>query len=455
MRTGSILSQIVALTLLVLTVAMGLSLALVLLTPPPEPGRINILEMAYALEGHRSKVISVVAADAPPEGTRSPLVEAALARKLGADPSNVRVIWKDIPGAAFRAQESIILIDGRDVLVSTTPDGFALRYGEGVELAPETFVPLFEGALRLPDGRWRLGRPDDQARDAWRLRIILAFAVAGLVLMAPAWLIARRIAAPITALGRAAGQTRLTTDAPFPAAGPPEVRAAAQAMNAMHGRLAEQAEERVRMLAAVAHDLRTPLTALRLRADTLHEPLKGRMGADLRRMGELIDHSLEFAMAGSRRPRLTQVRLDDVARGVVARVADLGAEVVLTEAAPAAAFTDPLLLERALANLIDNAVRYGVRARVSVLADRDEAVLRVDDDGPGIPEALLDRAVRPFERLEPSRNRDKGGTGLGLAIVSDLTDALGGQLTLTNTGEGLRAEIRLPVSPVEQPLPSE
>jgi signal transduction histidine kinase len=275
-----------------------------------------------------------------------------------------------------------------------------------------------------------------------------AIFVGGMLLLAwPVWRATRRLVGPIRRLGEAAAATRLVGEAPFPVQGPREVRAVAQAMNDMHRRLVAQAQERTRILAAMAHDLRTPLTGLRLRAETAPAPERDRMVADLGRMAAMIEDVLAYSRLGDRRLAHEPVDLAALLRECFADRVALGQPVALDTVAPCLVEGDALLLRRAFDNLVDNGIRYGQAVRVSLALESGLACVRFDDRGPGIPPDQLARATEPFWRLEPSRSRATGGIGLGLAIVRDAAQSHGGELALSNLpGGGLRAQIALPLA---------
>lgn len=441
MKHLSIFSQVLALSVLVLVVALAFGASLTLALPAPDRGRINIREMAWALERKPSSVINLHFRSQPPDGRRSPLVETALATALGRSLAEVRVVWKDRPGAAEGRGQNVVLVDGQDILVSSDEAGVNLAYGPDTELSDDTFLPLFVGAVRLPDGGWLVGIPHDPVREAWRLRILAAFGMAGLVLAPLVWDIARRISRPVEDLAESANGASMGTADPFPLAGSKEVRTAATAINAMHGRLAAQAADQLRMMAALAHDLRTPLTAVRLRLEAAPAQLCERIEPDLIRMCALIDDSLSLAQVGLRDPVRTTVDLGELISTCQRDRAERGQRVRLGETTMVGVETDPALLQRALDNLVDNALRYGDVAVLSVTRGRDGAVLSVLDNGPGIPEAELARLLRPFEVLDPARSRTLGGAGLGLSIVGDIAAKLGIRLKFSNGPSGLIVDL--------------
>lgn len=275
-----------------------------------------------------------------------------------------------------------------------------------------------------------------------------AFAVMLGVLAVSLWTIR-----PVGVLARAARGLGDDVHAPdLPVRGVREVRALSGALNALKHQVRGLLDDRTRMLAAIAHDLRTYLTRLRLRAEFIDDPdQQTRAVADLDEMGQLIDDALLFARDATRapggEPRVLDLRLE--LADLVTRRRELEQPIsdLTDRGAPLAALASPVALRRMLDNLVDNAVRYGGGARLRAWRDVDAIHVAVEDDGPGAPPDALSRMTRPFERLEPSRGRGTGGAGLGLAIVQALAESQGGALSLENRAEGgLRATIRLPAA---------
>ncbi|MFN3861786.1 MAG: ATP-binding protein [Roseateles sp.] len=227
-----------------------------------------------------------------------------------------------------------------------------------------------------------------------------------------------------------------------PCGGTREVREAAAVFNRMAAELSGQFEERGLMMAAISHDLRTPLTRMRLRLETgeVEARVRERCIDDLREMDRLVQSVIEvFRPAES--AALQRLDLSALAQSVVDDLAETGAKVSFC--GPAAVVTaDPMALRRVLDNLVGNALRYAGSARVRVELSAGVTRLVVEDDGPGIPEAELDRVSQPFRRVEGSRSRETGGTGLGLYIAQQLARRQGAALVLSNRHEGgLRAEL--------------
>ena len=260
----------------------------------------------------------------------------------------------------------------------------------------------------------------------------------------------RRVTAPLGSLATAAERLGHDVNAPpLPETGTTETRQAARAFNDMQTRLRSLIENRTRLLAAISHDLRTPLTLLRLRAETVENVQeRDKMLSTIAEMDSMIGATLEFARDQSASepqptdgPHLSPAkRCRRYERCRHCLCACRPQNQSSTNASPAA-------LKRAVRNLLDNAVKYGKAGSVSIRPMSRTIEINIDDDGPGIPEAELTRVLEPFYRVEESRSRETGGVGLGLAIAHSIVQAHGGMLTLSNrpTG-GLRATISLPRS---------
>lgn len=286
--------------------------------------------------------------------------------------------------------------------------------------------------------------------------LLLDYAVRLLFIGLAAWWSARWLSAPMRRLTQASQQlgAALGSDAAPPRLdeerGTVEVRNAARVFNEMAGQLHEQFRVRGLMVAAISHDLRTPLTRLRMRLENMEgeqHPSVPRCIADVREMNELIDTVLQvFRDAGAAEPAqptdvqaLVQAMADDLA--------EQGQPVTVETELPAVAQARPAALRRVLANLLGNAVRYGERARVRVSRQGPQVSVVIDDDGPGIPGEQLEAVFQPFYRVESSRSRHTGGAGLGLYIARDLVSRQGGSISLANRPEGgLRVLVVLPAA---------
>jgi len=267
-----------------------------------------------------------------------------------------------------------------------------------------------------------------------------------------AYAVARMATRPLRHLAQAATKLGLQTDSPpLPITGPEEVRHAAAAFNAMQERIKHYLQERMRMLAAVTHDLQTPLTRLRLRLEKVgDEELRTRLIEDLAAMQAMVKEGLDLVRTLDAPLALAPMDLYSLLDSLCLDAADAGQDVLLEEAS----YTPPLLvlahpdtLRRCLGNLMDNAVKYGGRARVSLHREGRLARVVVRDFGPGIPENQLETVFEPFARLESSRSRNTGGTGLGLTISREIAHRHQGRLRLENHPEGgLMAQLELPLT---------
>ncbi|MFY7942570.1 MAG: ATP-binding protein, partial [Burkholderiaceae bacterium] len=239
---------------------------------------------------------------------------------------------------------------------------------------------------------------------------------------------------PHPRLANAAQSLGQNLDAPpLPETGPSEVRRATGAFNAMQRAIQAHLNERTQILASISHDLKTPLTRLRLRLGTLPEGEdRQRLEQDIDAMNLLIQEGLDYAHSSQLREPLVPVDMNALLETLVERYTDMGHSVQLEGRASSPVHCAPRALERALQNLVDNAVKYGERARIQLRQDDQTLRIGIEDDGPGVPPALLDKILEPFFRTEASRNRDTGGTGLGLAIAQNLLRAQGAQLSLAN-----------------------
>jgi len=267
------------------------------------------------------------------------------------------------------------------------------------------------------------------------------------VLAACTWWAVRIATRPLAQLAAAAD--RIGGGGPealLPEGGPHEVQRAAAAFNAMQRRIADQAAERLQILAAVSHDLRTPLTRMRMRAELLADgPLRGKLQADLAEMQGLVEEGLAYARsAHAALEPARAVDLHALLDSLVCDYTDAGHRVALADAPLAPLTTRPQALRRIVTNLVDNALRFGGEAQIAVERDGVGLHIAVRDHGPGIPPDQLAAVMKPFHRLDSSRSRDSGGAGLGLAIAQQLAGALGASLTLHNRSEGgLEARLTL------------
>jgi signal transduction histidine kinase len=300
----------------------------------------------------------------------------------------------------------------------------------------------------LPDGQWlSFATTLPASGPAFSRQFLLSVAIMAAIILAVSIWAVRRVTAPLASLSSAAERLGNDLNAPpLAESGTIEMRQASHAFNTMQARLRGLIEHRTRMLAAISHDLRTPLTLLRLRAENVadaHE--RDKMLATIADMDEMIAATLQFARDEATAEQRRRTDLSALVASVVDDFADGGVPVTMEPAPQIVAECRPQALKRALTNLIDNAVKYGGGARAAIRLTPTAIEIVIDDDGPGIPEQELVRVFQPFYRVEASRNRETGGIGLGLAIALSVVEGQGGTLTLANRPEGgLRACIRLP-----------
>ncbi len=262
-------------------------------------------------------------------------------------------------------------------------------------------------------------------------------------------LILRRITRPLGALTRRVEDFARTQDtsAPLTPQGPDDVRRLIEAHNAMEARIGAMLDEKDVMLGAIGHDLKTPLAALRVRIESVEDDSeRAKMAAGIEDIVRTLDDILSLARVGRASEPPERTDLSALAASVVEEFEDMGEPATLAEGPRVVAPVHVTWAKRALRNLVDNAIRYGGEAEVSVLREGNEAILRVTDDGSGIPQERLATITDPFVRGEASRNRDTGGAGLGLTLARAVAEAHGGRLVLENRPEGgLLAELRLPL----------
>jgi signal transduction histidine kinase len=304
-------------------------------------------------------------------------------------------------------------------------------------------------AVSLSDGQWlsfATNLPQGAPSVSWQF--VISMGLMGLIVLAVSIWAVRRVTAPLGLLSAAADRLgRDVTADPLAETGTVEMQGAARAFNRMQERLRRMVESRTQMLAALSHDLRTPLTLLRLRTEEVADAdERDKMLGTIGEMDEMIGTTLAFARDEVHAEPRRKVDVAALLASTVDDMADAGLPVTMQPAAPTIHDCQPGALKRAIANLLDNAVKYGKCARAAISTTVKAVEIVIDDDGPGIPDAELPRVFQPFYRVEDSRSRDTGGTGLGLAIAQSIVQAPGGELTLANRpGGGLRACISLPV----------
>ncbi len=303
-------------------------------------------------------------------------------------------------------------------------------------------------SLRLPDNSWAnvslfaYIQPRSGSQGTLLSTTFMALGVVLLSIFIASWLTKpiRTVAAAARSLHPGNESTRI------PETGPREVRDLAIAFNDMQGRITRLIDERTRALAAVSHDLRTPLTRLKLRIEDLGNPDLGRaMSTDIVELEQMIDATLSYLRGESRTEPAKALDLTALLETLVDEATDLGQLVQLSGPRHLIIRGRHLGLKRALSNLIQNAVKYGTEAGITTEAGSAGVTVHIDDNGPGIPADKFGTVLEPFVRLETSRSRETGGVGLGLTIAKASIEADGGHLTLANRPEGgLRVTVTLP-----------
>ncbi|NVN65127.1 HAMP domain-containing protein [Pseudomonas putida] len=332
-----------------------------------------------------------------------PMAAASIVKAIGSD---YRLTFLEIPGPNAHFQAHLNLADGAPLTIDVTP----------------TPVPV---------ARW--------------LPVVLLIQLA--VLLLCTWLAVRLAIGPLTRLAQAVDN--LDPDQPgvqLDESGPREVRYAAVAFNALQARIAAHLKERMQLLAAISHDLQTPITRMKLRVEVMDEGVeRDKFWNDLDEMEHLVREGVAYARSMDSSTEATcRVNLDAFLDSLVFDYQDSGAQVERHGNSGTLLETRPHALRRVLVNLVDNALKFAGAAELQVSCEGSTTIIRVLDNGPGIPGDELDEVLKPFYRVEGSRNRSTGGTGLGLAIAHQLIQAMGGRLTLSNREQGgLCAQIEL------------
>ena len=284
----------------------------------------------------------------------------------------------------------------------------------------------------------------------WPYRLLLSLAVLLAAVIAVTLIAVRWVTRPLQTLAEAAQNLGEDINRPpIDEAGPLEVSRAARAFNSMQQKLARFISERTRIFTAMSHDLKTPITRLRLRAEMLDDAeLRAKFVKDLQEMEAMVSAALDFMRGVDQHEPAQPVDIMALLESLQSDTREVGGDVRIEGAAQSSFRGHAQTLKRCLGNLIDNAVNYGQRATIVVADAPGELTISVRDEGPGIPDADLERVFEPFHRLEGSRNRATGGSGLGLTIARNIARAHGGSLVLRNRpGGGIEAVLTLPRRP--------
>lgn len=426
---------ITMLALASLLLATLVSVAVVGWMPRPAPPPMRLDQAVQVLRGERAAAplgLHLATQDAPPQGSASDWLTQLAALQMGLPAKEVRLVWSG-QGKAPDVQ----VIEGGEVLDGTARVG-VLKAQAALLTAMQW--PPFELGVRQADGRWRVVGSDHSDLAAWRRQVILAL-LGGAVLLAPlaAWA-SIRLGRPLRRLADASARVDLQADTPLPDDGPREVQMLAAAIGTGRERLRAQAQDMTHMLAAVAHDLRTPLTGLRLRAEFAPTPQAARMVADIERMDTMIEQVLDYARGELQPLQMRPLDLAALLEECVQAALLRGVEISMQGPDSLPWHGDALLLRRAFDNLIDNADRYAGAVELRLAVVERGVQLEVMDRGPGIAEGDRVRLLQPFQRSERSRSRTTGGAGLGLAVAANVARRHAGELQLLHReGGGLVA----------------
>jgi signal transduction histidine kinase len=356
--------------------------------------------------------------------------------------------------------DQLSLAPGRQPRVSASPPDGPMFGGWRPMMGPGPMMHRYRGfggfggfrdlqvAVPLADRQWlSFVTALPVSGSSFSRQFLLSMGIMAIVIIAVSVWAVRRVTAPLAAVSAAAERLGNDLNAPpMPETGTIETRQAARAFNTMQARLRGLIENRTRMLAAISHDLRTPLTLLRLRAENVeNRQERDKMLATIAEMDSMVGVTLQFARDEATTELQRPTDIASLVQSIVDDMADAGLPVKMEPAEPVVYDCRPDTLKRAIRNVLDNAVKYGKSASVVIQTTPKTIEIVIDDEGPGIPEQELSRVFDPFYRLEESRSRETGGVGLGLAIAQSIVQAHRGEILISNRPTaGLRARIALP-----------
>lgn len=368
--------------------------------------------------------------------------DSPVARWLGnnRDKGRSPPLGKELVDLGLRLDRVVIAFSPKDPIRSS-PD-FPLRD------AAATGSEVYYLAVALKDGSWLVFTAFGRS---WGLgpvgRFLVLMAILLLSFGAVTAVATRQLARPIHRLAHAVRQAGINREAPaIPAMGPWELREVIAAFNAMRGQLQEFVDYRTAMLAAISHDLRTPLTRMRLRGELIaDETQQARLFRDVDDMQQMIDGALAFFRGDTDGERSRSFDLSGILTSIVDDYADQGVGVAFHGPASMVCDGKPLALKRVFTNLVDNAVKYATPPAITLSVVADTIRVTITDNGPGLPADALAAVFRPFYRMDGSRNRETGGVGLGLTSAQSVVRGHGGDIVLTNrAGGGLDVVVTLP-----------
>jgi signal transduction histidine kinase len=309
-------------------------------------------------------------------------------------------------------------------------------------------APALLAHVRLVDGVWlSVDSTLEPQTMSWPLRAVVSALVLLLAVIGLAWFGVRWVTRPLKNFAQAAERLGENIDrAPLAETGPTEVASAARALNEMQARLSKYLSDRTRILTAMSHDLKTPITRMRLRAELLeHEVTQAKFKQDLAELESMVSGTLDYMRGVQDGEPLRDIDINALLNGLQADCQELGQVVTIDGFAKSDFLGRAQSLKRCLANVIENGIKYGQTAHIRITDSAQVLQIVVEDEGVGVPATELPNLFEPFYRVEASRNRDTGGTGLGLSIARSIAVLHGGSLTAENTEHrGLRLTLSLP-----------
>lgn len=456
-RLSSIFAQTVTLVFICVVATLGFGFGVLAVSPAPPPPTVSIKVYVDAYQGKAVKSVEIDRADVPPSFWTSPkgqaeaLISRSLAGGLRKSPDSVRVaitmpsVFGPVPRTEPRERGQLTIIDVPTPFKPQTkgrPFDLAGFLREG-----DVRLPPFVAVIRETNGQFTILKPTEPFPSAWQLRLLMIFGLSLAVVGPLAWMGAqqwtgsiRRLASRVNAFdGKSSGMSVTR------AGDAQELHDLEKAFEALQDRVKAQIEERMRMLTAVAHDLRTPLTSIRIRSEDVDEPLRSGFIRDVGRLEHMVNGVIAYSRAQMAHPH---DELVDLARLVNEVVTDarMRGQFIEVHTEPALVRGSAVDLARVIENLLSNAARYATACRILLSADASDAKLSVSDNGPGVPERLIPRLTEPFFRVDSSRNTTTGGTGLGLATVKAIVDAHKGALEITNQSDGLTVSVLIQVA---------
>lgn len=389
----------------------------------------------------------------------SPAERASVMRAVPAD--TLKLSYGDPAGSdGTPGEESELLAAAREALALALEPGVAFRVidARAVYLEPDSWYAREFGerpgmriraAVRLQDGTWITADSTEPARATnFFTRMLRNLLIVDAAMLVLCFIAVRQVARPLAVLAAAAEELGSNIDRPpLPETGTTELVQASRALNAMQDRLKRYVQTRMQALAAMSHDLKTPITRMRLRAEMLDDPqLKAKFVKDFDSLQEMVTSTLDYMRGlGDGGELLRPIDVTALISSLKEDAEEAGHQVTVHGDARTPVLGRSQALKRCLQNLLDNALAYGRRAEITVRDEGGAVNIAISDDGPGIPESEMEKVFEPFYRVEGSRNRNSGGSGLGLSIARNIAQAHGGSVRLRNLATGgLEATLRLP-----------